>query len=692
MIAYLLYSSISLALLLAVYRFLLEKEKRFTFNRAFLLWSLVFSFIIPLIPVGMASLEIPWSALFSSGETVSVTNYQNTEVLMLDPEVQPTAIENNSALFSSDTLFAITFLLYVSIAGLLFIKLIRIINRIQLKIRRNPKRIIQGYEVVFLNENIVPHTFINTIFLNKKQFEKGEIPREVLSHEFTHVKQKHSLDILFVELLKTIFWFNPLLYLYKNAIALNHEYLADEAVLSKGTFVKDYQRMLLRSMEGNTIHRLASSFNFSLTKRRLQMMTQSKTKVKFLIKLAMLAPFFAGLSLMLGCEPVSNDSSPEVDSDYEMSIEILEDNSLLVNDKNMTLDELESLLSELPESPKLVRMKVSPNAEFGMVTDVQSILKKYEAFKISYSSKHSDDSTELTLPPPPPVPQTSAEARHQMRILMNSQGVFIMNEEPAKLNEVRKNIKAFLSTESEDPSKAIITIKTLPDTPYDRYLELLNEVRGAYDELRNEAGQDQFGMNFSNLEENSSEREAIREMYPMKLSVVPPNTLSGEKQPKIDEATNIYQKRYQTYMDLDPKTTSLKDLRTAFENVDEAIHQLNQVMQEIYGENVILPPVKLGPDPEYRKLINSSEVLELKSKMDQALQSLGQEWKAYLNIEPIQPNSEKLVTAYNKAMEVQKSFGDAQNAYYNSISNQTPPLPPIPLDPQARIENNRTSP
>lgn len=523
MIAYFFYSSISLALLLFVYRILLEKEKRFIFNRVFLLWSLVFSFIIPMIPVGLAPLEIPWSALFSTGETVSATSYQNLEDLRLPSEVPATATETNSATISSETFLTIAFLLYVSISVLLLIRLMQIVHRIQLKIRRNSKRFMQDCRIVLLKEKVMPHTFLNTVFLNKKQFESGEISEEVLNHEFTHVRQKHSLDILFVEFLKAIFWFNPLLYLYKNAIALNHEYLADEAVLSKGTIIKDYQRMLLKTMEGNTIHSLASSFNFSSTKRKLQMMTQSKTKVKFLIKIAMLAPLFAGLSLILGCEPASNETSPDLETSDEISIEILEDNALLVNENRMTLDELESLLSEMPESPGVVRMEVSPDAEFGVVTDVQSILRKHEAFRINYSSKKSNDSSVLILPPSATAPEAPVEARNLMQILMNDQGKLLMNLEPATLNEVRENIKQFVGNSSADPREAIVVIKTLPETPYDQYLELLQEIKAAYSELRDEAAQNQFGIAFSKLEENSSEREIIRQMYPGKLSVVPPD-------------------------------------------------------------------------------------------------------------------------------------------------------------------------
>ena len=522
MITYLFYSSISLAFLLLVYRFMLEKEKRFTFNRIFLLWSLVFSLTIPLLPVGIAPVEMQWAGLFISGENISAANTQQLNSINMNSDFQPPNEMNRPSESSSEMPFQVAFLIYMTVTTVLFLRLVRSLHELQSKTKRESAYMKNGVRIVLLTRQVIPHSFLNAVFVNKKRFEQGKIPEEVLAHEVAHVRQMHSLDILFVEALKIIFWFNPLLYLYKHCIAQNHEYLADQAVLSKGTGIQQYQRMLLKTMEEKTMYSLASSFNFSLTKRRLQMMTQSKTKVKFFVKLTMLVPLFAGLSLMLGCEPASNQNPSDIDTSNELSIEILEDNALLMDENPMTLDELNSLLSEMPESPRLVRMEVSPEAEFGIVTDVQSILRKHEAFRISYSTKDSDGSSDLTLPPAPPEPDEQVDTQNLMQILMNSDGRLLMNEKPAELNEVKEKIKQFVNKDSSGPNAAVITIKTLKETPYELYAKLLNEVRGAYDDLRNEAAQDQFGMAFSSLEQNSTERETIQEMYPMKLSVVPP--------------------------------------------------------------------------------------------------------------------------------------------------------------------------
>ncbi|MEP0375460.1 MAG: M56 family metallopeptidase [Balneola sp.] len=501
----------------------MEKEKRLIFNRAFLIWSLVFSLIIPLTPVGIISIEIPWSAIFQFGEATPLTGYQNFEEITLPSEVVANAIVQEGVLDSNTSPDKIFFLIYGIVSALLFIRLIRTIVKIHLKSETNRKCLIQGFQVVLLNENVIPHSFINTVFLNKKEFKSGKIPEEVLNHEFTHIRQKHSLDILFVEVLKIVFWFNPMLYLYKKAIALNHEYLADEAVLSNGTIVKNYQQMLLKTLEISTTYSLASSFNFLLTKRRLQMMTQSKKKVQFPVKMMLLAPFFALLSMVLGCEPEPNKILSDADLGKEVKIEIRADNNLLVNGQAMTLDELETALIDLSESPELVRMNVSEDAEFGAVTDVQNVLRRQKAYRIIYNHQKSDSSVVLTLPPATNEEKTSLESQNVMRILMNSQALILMNSEPAQLNEVKKNVKEFLDAGSRDPSKVVFGIKTSPEASYELYLELLEEIRSAINELRDEAAVNKFGSTFSNLAEESPEREMVRKIYPMKLSTTPPS-------------------------------------------------------------------------------------------------------------------------------------------------------------------------
>ncbi|PKD42408.1 M56 family metallopeptidase [Rhodohalobacter barkolensis] len=588
MIIYLIYSAISLGVLLLFYHLFLEKEKMHKVNRGFLIFSLLFSFTIPLIPVGFIDMPISELTLFDQSKSQESGSFIALDGEWMNVDAESLAVHDEASGSQVYFFWMTALLVYVLVSAGLFIRLIRIVHRIQLKADRNNKRLLNGCEIILLNENDVPYTFFNQIFLNKKSYLNGEIPEEVMIHEMTHARQKHTLDILLVEFLKILFWFNPLLYLYKKAILLNHEFLADEAVLSQGKSVKEYQNILLNTMLIRPVNSLTSTLNYSLTKKRLQMMTQSKSAFRSVLKVLALMPLLAAITLLPGCDSTTTEVSDEVETVDEVRIQIGENEDLIVNGNQMTLDELESYLSDLPESPGVVKLSLNPGAPFAFITDVQSLLRNYEAFRISYSTsnelervtnefleaanrymeieadpsnedalnekynealelyeaiqavetddpnsppppplvpspeKRLESPADLTLPPAPPAPPSPVEEGDLMQILMNSQGLLLMNEEPAELNDVRQNIKQFVEMSASSPSQAVIGIKTDPETPYEQFTELLDEIRAAYGEMRDGAAQTQFGTAFSNLEENSSESETIRETYPMKLSIVPP--------------------------------------------------------------------------------------------------------------------------------------------------------------------------
>lgn len=142
--------------------------------------------------------------------------------------------------------------------------------------------------LVLVDKAITPHSFLTYIFISKKEYKNNAIPPEIIEHERTHINEKHSLDILFIEVLKIVFWFQPLLYFYKNAIQLNHEFIADSNVVNQNENLTEYQNLLVTSCQ-QPYSNLASSFNYLATKKRLIMMTKSTSeKVAFLKKIAIL--------------------------------------------------------------------------------------------------------------------------------------------------------------------------------------------------------------------------------------------------------------------------------------------------------------------------------------------------------------------------------------------------------------------
>ncbi|MEL7834146.1 biopolymer transporter ExbD [Fodinibius sp. N2] len=137
----------------------------------------------------------------------------------------------------------------------------------------------------------------------------------------------------------------------------------------------------------------------------------------------------------------------------------------------------------------------------------------------------------LQLPPapeenqePPPIKE-----RNLLNILVNSQGMVLIDEEPTPVSQVKQTVKEFITNRgqnpelSDSPDKAIVSIKTDRATPYNVYIDMLDEVMGAYAELRNQEAQQRFGVRYSQLEDESDEQKAVKDEYPKKISIAEPN-------------------------------------------------------------------------------------------------------------------------------------------------------------------------
>ena len=202
-----------------------------------------------------------------------------------------------------------------------------------------------------------PHTFFRYIFLNKLKLESNEIPNEVLIHEETHAIQKHSWDVIFIEVLQVVLWFNPLLVLFKKAIKLNHEFLADHAVLAKDINTIAYQNILLSfsAMDGAKEFQpvLPNAINYSSIKKRLTIMKTKTSKKSVLIRSLLLLPLFS--LLLYGFsdkKTIARASNPItiVSKDYPIKIKINVKQEIFVNGKIVQLKNLSPELNSILKS------------------------------------------------------------------------------------------------------------------------------------------------------------------------------------------------------------------------------------------------------------------------------------------------------------------------------------------------------
>lgn len=277
MITYLLKSGLCLALLLAFYHLILEREKMHRFNRFYLLGSVLFSFIVPLIIIYVEPSSTPLQEM------------QGTPLVMNSTE----GVKMNTSETSNTAIYFLA--IYLTISGLFFIRFIRNLYHIIHKIRTNKVVKSKFAKFVPVQDEILPHTFWNYIFINSDEYKKGEIEEELFTHELAHVTQRHTIDVLIIEVLQILFWFNPLFFVLKKAIQLNHEFLADDKVISAHNNISEYQSLLLNKAAWKNEYYLASNLNYSLTKKRLLMMKTSNSKASILIKKLALLPLLTGL-------------------------------------------------------------------------------------------------------------------------------------------------------------------------------------------------------------------------------------------------------------------------------------------------------------------------------------------------------------------------------------------------------------
>jgi biopolymer transport protein ExbD len=137
----------------------------------------------------------------------------------------------------------------------------------------------------------------------------------------------------------------------------------------------------------------------------------------------------------------------------------------------------------------------------------------------------------LVLPPAPQDEQTPPPIKEKniLNILVNVEGLVLLDEEPTPMPQVKQRVKEFIDNNgqnpelSDSPDQAIISIKTARETPYKIYIDMFDEVVGAYAELRNAASQAEFGVNYEALQEDSPAQEKIQEMYPKQISIAEPD-------------------------------------------------------------------------------------------------------------------------------------------------------------------------
>ncbi|MFL0353853.1 M56 family metallopeptidase [Xanthomarina sp. GH4-25] len=378
MIGILIKSTACLAIFLLFYKLFLEKENMHVFKRFYLLTSILISIIIPFITFTQF-VDIP----------VKLND------LVINKTTNPITIQEESVNY----LHLILWSIYVVGVLIFSLKFIFNLYNISKKIKRNPNLKTQKSIHVLLEELIVPHTFLSYIFLNKTHFETQQIPEEVLIHEEAHVIQKHSLDILFIELFQIVFWFNPLIYLHKKAIKLNHEFLADLEVIEKGVTLSKYQQILLAFSSNALEPQLATAMNYSSIKKRFTVMKTQTSKTGIWLRSIVLLPILAVLTYSFSTKKV-------IQKETEPYSEIVNETQQKASLEELAeYNKLAKYYNSQPENKRLVKFNDLERMEYIFKKMSEEQKANSEPFpKCPPPPPNAPELKMADLPPPPPIP------------------------------------------------------------------------------------------------------------------------------------------------------------------------------------------------------------------------------------------------------------------------------------------------
>jgi len=292
-ISYALKTILSLGVFALVYRFGFIQDINFRSRRLFLLSSVFFSFIIPLLSSSFT--------LFSVTSPGPVNYFVLEEIRVYSSGLKE--IEESSRIpFSQIAIY-----LYFTIASILLIRIVYQVIRIIIKAGKYSSRIEGNLKIYRLPLENVSFSFFNSIFIGKTSDE--EDLNKILAHEKVHAGQYHTLDVLIMEILTVMFWYNPLIWWFRNELKNVHEYLADEGALNQGFNRKSYQITLLEHLIGSASYQITNNFNYSLIKNRIAMMNIEKKDRKKAWKVLWILPVSILLLIGFACTEKSDDAN-----------------------------------------------------------------------------------------------------------------------------------------------------------------------------------------------------------------------------------------------------------------------------------------------------------------------------------------------------------------------------------------------
>jgi len=279
-------------LFLLLYELLLRKQTFFNWNRIYLLFTSMLSILLPFMKLQLFSqytvsygvLQLPELVL---GTSENISEMTRSAMDSAGIQVQQAATPAWELVVSAGA----------GIAALWFV--LKTLRLLLLRLQ-NPGRWCQNAFIVSLKNSLQAFSFFNTIFIgNQIRAQEKEV---ILEHEMVHVRHWHSLDVVWFELFRIIFWFNPCVYWYQNRITELHEFIADREVLNNTEKTTYYTSLIQQLFQIQAMPLANAFFSKSLIKKRIMMLKQHPSKSSGLWRYLLIVPLALSMLVYVACE------------------------------------------------------------------------------------------------------------------------------------------------------------------------------------------------------------------------------------------------------------------------------------------------------------------------------------------------------------------------------------------------------
>jgi hypothetical protein len=380
------HAGIALAVFYGIYELFLRRETYFNLNRIFLVSGLLLSFIIPAFPV------------VSPFRTVTLVPMSGA----------PMAAAPAGRGFSPTDLFPSIY--WIGVAFLLFRLAVQLAHLAEV-IRQNGIRRLRGLKIVPVEAGSPPFSFFGIVFL-AEGLARVDGFRRILAHEEIHIRQQHTLDVLLMEVVLILQWFNPFVWPYKKALQATHEYLADSGVIAQGFSPVGYQLLMFEQKVGASLFELGNNFRRSQISRRIMMLSKAKSPGAAKLKLLLALPLVCALVLVFAEPRTTAVAAPAGLQDQQV--------------KKISVDDpaAQKLLKAQEEAKKLAVLEKDLKAKLEETKDASlrsELKKKLE----TVLHKRQEVETFIgenggPIPPPPPPPNLE-ELKAQYKMLVEKE-------------------------------------------------------------------------------------------------------------------------------------------------------------------------------------------------------------------------------------------------------------------------------